>query len=140
MNNDAPEWHAMYSPLISKNKIWVEKASALVLFLAQKSWIPPDMDIEVDLPFNQFDLGCACMSFCLQATDSGWATHMIAGFDHEAMRLNLGVPELFNPLIMVAVGKQSADISHLPPEMQAAEKPSMRHSIKDLVTEGRFVA
>ncbi|CAK7023761.1 nitroreductase family protein [Saezia sanguinis] len=132
------EWEPLFAPIFPQNQIWAQNASALVLFVAQTQWIPPLMDHEVPLPYHALDVGAAAMCFSLQATMSGWDTHPIAGFDKESAHNLLGIPDLFAPLLLMAVGRRNPDISALPKELQEREKPSSRIALNELVSKGLF--
>ena len=61
------------------------------------------------------DVGLATAHFVIQATELGLSIHQMAGFDVEKARVDLAVPEGFDPVAVLAVGYQG------PPDQLADE-------------------
>ncbi len=112
------------------NQIWAKNAAALVCF-ASKTTLTRD-GAEVPSPSHHLDAGAAWMALALQATTLGWHTHAMVGFNHEATRKALHVPEGFALNICVAIGK-IGDKSTLPEALAAREAPSQRLPMGDIV-------
>lgn len=83
------------------NKVWAPKAPVLilgtVLTLNAKG---------AASPYALFDLGAATAYLTLQAAALGMTTHQMAGFDHEAARQTLGIPEEYALGTVIALGYQ----------------------------------
>ena len=77
------------------------------------------------------------MSLALQAHHLGWCTHAMGGFDRDALRQALGVPDTFALHCVVAVGQQG-DKALLDATLQAREAPNARQPLSAMVCEGRF--
>ena len=86
---------------------------------------------------HSLDAGAAWAHLALQASLSGWAAHAIGGFDHDAARQALDVPEDFHVDLAIAIGKQT-DASVLPEDLRAREAPNGREKIAAFAHEGRF--
>jgi nitroreductase len=57
-------------------------------------------------PYALYDLGAASAHLTLQAAELGLTTHQMAGFDHEAARQALGIPEEYALGTVIALGYQ----------------------------------
>jgi len=96
---------------------WVKKASVIVAAFARKE---NDCVIK-EREYYLFDLGQAVGALQLRATELGLVAHPIAGFDNEKVRLALGIPEGNMVLVLINVGKRSADLEGLTPPQAAQE-------------------
>jgi nitroreductase len=87
--------------LAGANKAWAPKAPVLILgtALAVNAKGAPS-------PYALFDLGAASAYLTLQAAELGMTTHQMAGFDHEAARQALGIPEEYALGTVIALGYQ----------------------------------
>ena len=129
-------WDTFLHLLNPNNRLWAEKASALIVVVSKKTVIGRDGQLR-ESRTHSFDTGAAWQNFALQATEAGWPTHAMGGFDREKARLALKIPDDFAVEVAIAIGKQ-ADKSVLPPELQEKEIPNSRHDLKDLILEGGF--
>ncbi|MDG4763966.1 nitroreductase family protein [Solwaraspora sp. WMMD406] len=75
------------------------RAAALLLALAQTT--DPH---GVPMPGTEYELGMAVGRMCVQARAQGWQCRQFGGFDHQRLRLELGVPAGFEPIVVLAVG------------------------------------
>ena len=105
--------------------------------LSRTRWIAPGYSEQRALPTHSFDAGAAWANLALQATQSGWYAHAMAGFDHDLLRANLGVPGDYAIEAVVAIGK-IADKSVLSEALAQRETPSQRLPLLDIVAEGKF--
>ena len=128
---------AMFSTLVPFNQTWAQKASALIAVLSATSSVAPGSTEAKPSPNHAFDTGAAWMSLALQAQTMGWRTHAMGGFNADALRTQLGVPEGFAVHCVVAVGEQGARES-LPEALQEREMPNGRQALEAMVAEGRF--
>jgi nitroreductase len=86
---------------------------------------------------NQFDTGAAWENLALEATFRELAVHGMQGFDYERAKKDLEVPDNFDVVAMVAIGKRGSR-DQLPPQLQEREYPNERKPLKEIVMEGRF--
>jgi nitroreductase len=75
--------------------------------------------------------------FALEAYSRGIVAHGMQGFDYEKARVGLGIPNDFEVMAMIAIGKKGAK-EILPPELQEKEKLSDRKPLKDIIMEGIY--
>jgi nitroreductase len=132
---DSSSWETFLNFLNPNNRLWAEKASALVLIVSKKTVTRNSQ--EVPSKSHSFDAGAAWQNLSLQAFLLGWHTHGMGGFDQVKAREAIKVPDDFAIEAVIAIGKQ-ADKATLPSELQEREIPNTRHPLKDLVWEGSF--
>lgn len=130
-------WPAFIALLNERNQIWAARASALVVVTSQRE---AELRGAVrPVTTHSFDAGAAWANFAHQALLLGWHTHGIGGFDREAARVELGVPDDFAIDVVVAVGRQGT-LDDLHPDFHALERPNGRRGIEESVFAGRFGA
>jgi nitroreductase len=117
------------------NQIWAKEAAALVCF-ASKTTLNKD-GAEIASATHSLDTGAAWMAFALQATMLGWHVHGMVGFNQDAARKALSVPEGFALNLCVAVGKLGAK-TLLPEAIAARENPSHRQPLSEIVFAERM--
>ncbi|AQR73358.1 nitroreductase family protein [Sphingomonas sp. LM7] len=128
-------WQDFVSLLAPRNALWASRASALIVVLSE-------LKVErrgalVDNVSHSFDAGAAWTNFAHQALLLGWHTHGIGGFDRDAARTLLAVPEDFAIETIVALGRQGG-LDTLPADFHAGESPSKRRPIAESVFAGRL--
>jgi nitroreductase len=122
----------LFALLVPANQAWCKKAGALVA-VAAKSTRHNGAPSRLHL----LDTGAAWMSFALQGSKLGLVVHGMEGFDHNAARTVLAMPDELEPAHMIAVG-HPAPASGLPEKYRAGEVPSGRRSAAESVFEGSF--
>lgn len=133
-----PAWAPMFDTLAGANQVWAQKASALVLVLSARQFVPPGKTDPQPMPSHAFDAGAAWACLALQASLDGWAAHGMGGFDKDRARAALGVPDDHDLHAVVAIGRPGPrDL--LPEALQAREEPNGRHPLSTRVSEGRFI-
>ena len=125
-------WDRFVSLLVPFNQSWAKHTSLLIFFVSATTFN--------DRPYynHSFDTGAAWMSLALQAHMLGLHAHGMAGFDHDAARKELGLPDDFRVEAAVVVGRQ-ADASILPEALQEREQPSDRKPVGEIAFAGNFV-
>jgi nitroreductase len=134
---DTPAWAPLFDSLVEFNRGWAQHASALVLVLSKKTWLPHGKTDPVPNATHAFDTGSAWMSLALQASLAGWPAHGMGGFDKDKARAAAGVPADYDLQAMVAIGRQG-DKAKLPEALQTRETPSTRLPLAQIVASGRF--
>jgi len=129
-------WDRFLELINPNNRLWAEKASALVVVVSSKTAVTRDGVVRPSKT-HSFDAGAAWQSFALQITESGWHSHAIGGFDRDQARATLRIPEDFAVEIAIAVGRQG-EKSALPLDLQEREAPTPRRPLRELVSEGGF--
>lgn len=132
---DSKNWKLLFDLLVDFNKQWCVNASVLVVIVSRKTFEHNGKPSFT----HQFDAGAAWQNLAIQATSIGLATHAMQGFDYDRAKKDLGVPDEFEVVAMVAIGKK-APKERLPTELQQREIPSDRKPISEIVMEGKFMA
>lgn len=126
-------WLRLFELLNEGNRIWAKDASALVVIISRK------VNEQNGAPSKtyQFDAGAAWENLALEASSRGLVAHGMAGFDYERARIELGVPDIFDVMAMIAIGRRGS-VERLPPKLQEREFPNSRKPLKEIVMEGKF--
>jgi nitroreductase len=132
---DTEEWNTLFNLLVDLNKIWAKDAAVLIVVVSKKEFeyngkVIPSIT-------HQFDTGAAWENLALEATSRGLVVHGIAGFDYERARRDLGIPNTYEVLAMIAIGKRRLK-ENLPPALKEREVPSDRKPLEQIVMNGRF--
>lgn len=129
-----PLWNKIFDTLNEGNKVWARHAPLLILSLARKNFIR----FEAPNPSARYDLGAANAFLSLQAAHLGLNVHQIAGFEHDTAVKNLGVPDLYEPVIVMAIG-YPGDADMLPENLKAREvAPRERYVEREFVRNMPF--
>jgi nitroreductase len=126
-------WDGLFGLLVDFNKSWAKDAGALVVIASRKNFEYN----ESPSPTHQFDTGAAWENLALEASARGIVAHGMGGFDHDRARKELEIPDGYDVLAMVAIGRKASK-DRLAPELQARELPSDRKPLSEIVMEGRF--
>lgn len=132
--NDEAGWLGIFDTLAEKNQLWAKSAPLLILACA-------DSHFRVNGKPNrwaQHDTGAASISLCLQAEALGLSAHQMGGFDVDAVKEAVGMPEQFTPMSVIAVGYQGA-LDELAEDFHEIEKsPRKRQPMTDNFFVGRW--
>lgn len=126
-------WDKLFVLLAEPNKVWAKDAALLVVVLSNKNF-------EYNGKFSithQYDAGAAWGNLALEATTRGLVAHGMQGFDYEKTRENLEIPEDFDVMAMIAIGKRGPK-ENLSPNLQEKENPTDRKPLNEIVMEGSF--
>ena len=101
---------------LSKNNRWVERASMIVAVFSRE-----DDDCKIrGRNYHQFDTGMAVGFLMLRATERGLVAHPFAGYREKAVKGVLGIPEEYQLIALIAVGKKSDTLHDVLTEEQKA--------------------
>jgi nitroreductase len=125
-------FEGFFALLTDGNKVWCRRAGALLVVLSAQRDARGNA-----LPNGEFDVGAAWMSLALQARALGLVAHGMAGFDAARARADLGIPEGFAVLCMVALG-HPGDPALLPDKLRDREVPNDRAPITSFIAQGAF--
>ena len=113
-----PEKIEAMKPVFNEGNRWCHAASLIVAVFSRKD----DDCIIKDREYHQFDTGMATAFLILRATELGLVAHPIAGYSPKRTREVLGIPEEYQVITLVLVGKRSAGPSPaLSPKQLEAE-------------------
>ena len=132
-------WTPIFDSLVEFNRMWSQRAAALVVIVSAREALFPGKTEPVPNPSHAFDAGAAWASLAFQAQLSGWSAHAMAGFDADRLRTAIALPEGYAIDTVVAVGRKG-DPAVLPEGVRARELPSDRRPLAESAFEGRFGA
>jgi nitroreductase len=121
---------------LSKGNDWAKKASMIIAVIGKK-----DSDCVIyERIYYRFDIGLATQNIILRATELGLVAHPIAGYSPKKTRKILGIPDDYDVITLVIVGKKSEKIDpNLSNKQIEAEKNRpKRKKIKDFVHHNKF--
>jgi len=99
---------------LSKGNSWATQASMIIAVCAKK-----EDDCEIyDRKYYLFDTGLASGLLILQATSIGLVAHPIAGYSPKKVREVLDIPDVYQVITLIIIGKKNEKISHLLSEKQ----------------------
>ncbi len=128
-----PEWNTFYDVLIDFNKAWTKNADTLVLVVSRNNFEHNNKPSQT----ARFDTGAAWMNLAIEAHARNIVTHGMQGFDYEAIKRNLHIPDGFTVEAMIAIGKPG-NKENLPPEIREREVPSDRKPLQEMISRGKF--
>jgi nitroreductase len=126
-------WDKLFNLLAEPNKVWTKNAAVLVVVIARKNF----EHNEKHSITHQFDAGVAWKNLALEASSRGLVAHRMQGFDYERSRNDLEIPDNFDVMAMIAIGKRGRK-ENLPLILQEREIPGERNPLGEIVMEGRF--
>lgn len=127
------EWETLFNVLVDFNKSWCKDADTLVAVFSRKNFEHNNKPAVT----ASFDSGAAWMSLAIEAHARNIIAHGMQGFDYDALRKILQVPDTYKVEAMIAIGK-AGDKENLSPELREKEKPSLRKPLSELIAKGQF--
>lgn len=94
-------------PVFNEGNRWCHAASMIIAVFSRKE---DDCRIR-DREYHQFDTGMATAFLILRATELGLVAHPIAGYSPKKTREVLGIPEEYQVITLVLVGKRSMTLN-----------------------------
>jgi nitroreductase len=126
-------WSIFFESLIDFNKSWCEQADTLVVVISRQFF---EHDQKIN-PTASFDAGAAWMGLAIEANSRNLIAHAMSGFDHEKLKKDLNVSDVFKVEAMIAIGKKG-NKDHLSEELKKKELPSLRKPLQDIIKKGVF--
>ena len=118
----------MRNVLMPGNQVWANKAPVLLLIAAKKTFTYNNKENF----WHMFDTGTAWGFLSLEAQRRGLITHAMGGFDMDQARLSFNIPEDYEIITIVAVGKYG-NKENLDPKLQTREHPDGRMETEKLI-------
>lgn len=131
--NGSEHWPTFFDLLKPGNRGWCERAAVLVVVVAHTNF----SNTGGPNPVHLFDCGAAFQNLALQGAAMGLVVHGMAGFDYDAARAALRVPDDHEVAAMIALG-HPGDPDSLPPDLREREVPSGRRPVRESIREGPF--
>ena len=132
---DDAHWPRFFDLLVEGNQRWVINAAVLAVVLSRTTFERNDNPS----PTHSFDAGAAWQNIALQGCRMGLVVHAMAGFDYQAARQSLAVPEAFAVEAMIAIGRP-ASTETLDASLRDKEMPSVRKPVAEIAYRGPFRA
>jgi nitroreductase len=133
-NDQVELWGKIFDTLNESNKVWAKDAPLLIVSLARKNFTRNDRP---NLS-ARYDLGAANAFLSLQAAHFGLNVHQVGGFDAERAKMNLRIPDFFEPVVILVVG-YPGDIEALPEHLKLRElAPRERYLQQEFVMNKTF--
>jgi nitroreductase len=111
---------------LSKGNYWARKAPAIAAFASKAEW-SSRIDGGRDLAW--FELGMAAMAYQIQAVEEGLRVHPIIGFDAEAAKRAIGLPQDVTLEVLVVLGypgdRSGLSEKHLASESSARKRKDL---------------
>jgi nitroreductase len=126
-------WDSLFDLLVEMNQSWAKNAAALVVLVSDSLFEHNGKPNNT----HALDTGAAWQCLALQGSMRGLVVHGMAGFDYRRAKEELGVPERFHVLAMVAIGKRGKT-EDLPEKLREREAPSDRRPVAESVFDGRM--
>ena len=126
-----PEMLKKMHEALSSGNTWAHKASMIIVAVGKKD----DDCVIRDRIYYRFDIGMATEAMILRATELGLVAHPIAGYSPKKTREILEIPEDYDVITLVIVGKHSYKIDPVLSEKQikAEKERPERNPIDDFV-------
>ncbi len=121
---------------LSKGNDWAKKASMIIAVIGKKD----DDCVIYDRIYYRFDIGLATQNIILRATELDLVAHPIAGYSPKKTRKILEIPDNYDVITLVIIGKKSDKINPVLSEKQvkAEKNRPERRNINDFVYHNEF--
>ena len=119
------------------NSGWVPRAS-VVFVTAAHVRTGTEEDAPAYSDYSLYDVGQAAAHLTLQARSLGLHSHQFAGFDHDALAVDLGLPATHVLLTGIAVGAQGDPASVDERTAARDHKVRERHGLAEIARAGTF--
>jgi nitroreductase len=133
------EAHDRFVALLSRGNLsWAPSASALLFTLHQVASGPED-EAPAYSDYAMYDLGQAVAQLGVQAASQGLVVHQFAGFDHDRLAVECGVPRHWRVTTGIAIGRELAPGDGGDELVRERDRrPRTRKSLSELAHGGRF--
>lgn len=132
-HRDTEHWQSFFDLLVEGNQSWCDRAGVLILLVSHEVF---ERNGKAN-PVHSLDAGASMQNLLLQAAAMGLVAHGMAGFDQEAARRVLNLPDDYSPEAMIAIGRPG-DPDTLGESLAKMETPSGRKPVSEFTCEGGF--
>jgi len=127
------DFDRFFALLTPGNQPWAKNAAALVVVASRVRFEYNDKPSVT----HAFDAGAAWENLALEATRRELVAHGMQGFDYGRAKIELSIPDDFDVLAMIAIGRR-APAENLPEKYREMEHPGTRRPLHEIVFEGAF--
>jgi nitroreductase len=132
---DSKAFNRLFDCLSPSNQLWVKNVPVLALSIAETI---SGYNKKVN-KYAFHDVGLAVGNLLLQATALGLYVHQMGGYDKDKARINLGIPDGYDPVAAIALGYIASSYEGFPEELVEKEKsPRKRRPLKESVYYGKW--
>lgn len=122
-------WHKILAALAPKNQRWAKHAPVLIVAAAEPVFSRNGNSNR----WAEYDTGQATICLCLQAAELGLASHQMGGFDPDALKQALEMPDRMTVMSVIALG-HPCDAEGAPEEFRPKEiAPRTRKPLSEIV-------
>jgi len=116
---------------LNSGNIWAHSASMIIAVFSRKE----DDCVIKDREYHQFGCGLAAAFLILRATELGLVAHPIAGYSPKKTKEILGIPEEYQVIALIIVGKKALGLNPVLSEKQIAQEQTRpeRRAFDDFV-------
>ena len=125
--------------LSAGNRPWVPAAS-LVLITAHQVASGPEEDAPAYSDYAMYDLGQAVALLTVEAGLLGLTAHQFAGFDHQSVTEEFGVPAHWQITTAIAIGVHGDPTTAAPALVERDQQPRTRKPFSEFVYAGKWGA
>jgi len=130
--DDETSFLKMQDIIMPGNRSWADNAGAYILSIAK-------MKLDRNEKANRHayhDVGLAVGNLSAQATSMGINLHQMGGFDYDRAVNELNIPDGYEPVAMIALGKLKEEMTS--EELEAESKPRSRLELDEIAFKGSF--
>jgi nitroreductase len=124
---------------LSRGNEWARSASMIIAVCGKRE---DDCALKDGRAYYQFDIGMATALLILRATELGLVAHPIAGYDPKKAGEAVGLPDGYEAMALLVVGKRSKKMNPILSEKQieAEAKRPERNGLESFAFFNRFGA
>ena len=130
----ASERERLVDTLFEGNSIWCQYVPTFIVITSRKTHEETNRPIAS----HAFDAGAAWGIMSMEGYRQGLMTHPMSGFDQDDLREVLSLPSDYDIQAVVAVGYYDENYINLTDELKEREVPSLRKSVDQIMSFGRF--
>lgn len=123
---DEQEFNLLVNLMNEKNRMWAKDASLLAVVLAKRNFSLNNKPNK----HSFYDVSSAVSNLTYQALSMNLQVHQIGGFDIEKTRAQLIIPEIYDPVVMLAIGYSATE--------EDALNTKARKNFNEFVFEKKF--
>ena len=131
-----PKMLRLIHSVLSSGNAWAKSASMIIAVFSKKE----DDCLIHDREYYLFDTGMATGFLILRATELGLIAHPIAGYSPRKTREILGIPDIYNVIALIIVGKKSKNINPVlsDKQIQAEKKRPERSNLDKFIYFNKY--